>query len=169
MTLEEMRARQKDERDLVVGLGTLRAFLDARGLSYKNDSPLRSRIGEVKAACEAWFEGQPDLDPTRLVFLDETWTSINMTRTRGRSSRGARLRSPVLHGHGKTTTFVADLRLSGIAAPFELDGPINRDVFQTYVERVLVSELAPGDIAVMDNLGSRKGSAVRAAIGAAGA
>ena len=123
----------------------------------------------MKAAREAWFEGQPDLDPARLVFLDETWTSTKMARTRGRSPRGERLRSPVPHGHWKTTTFVAGLRLSGIAAPLVLDGPINRDAFQTYVERVLVPELAPGDVVVMDNLGSHKGPAVRAAIEAAGA
>lgn len=71
--------------------------------------------------------------------------------------------------HWKTTTFVAGLRLSGIAAPFVLDGPINRNAFQTHVARVLVPELAPGDIVVMDNLGSHKGPAVRAAIEAAGA
>ncbi|KQO93854.1 transposase [Methylobacterium sp. Leaf92] len=124
---------------------------------------------DVKAAREAWFEGQPDLDPARLVFLDETWTATNMARTRGRAPRGERLRSGVPHGHWKTTTFVAGLRLSGIAAPFVLKGPINRDAFQTYVERVLVPELVPGDIVVMDNLGSHKGPAVRAAIEAAGA
>jgi transposase len=124
---------------------------------------------DVKAAREAWFEGQLDLDPARLVFLDETWTSTNMARTRGRSPRGERLRSPVPHGHWKTTTFVAGLRLSGIAAPFVLDGPINRDAFQAYVDQVLVPELTPGDIVVMDNLSSHKGPAVRAAIEAAGA
>lgn len=123
----------------------------------------------MKAAREAWFESQPDLDPSRLVFLDETWTATNMARTRGRAPRGERLRSPVPHGHWKTTTLVAGLRLSGIAAPFVLDGPINRDVFKAYVERVLVPELTPGDIVVMDNLGSHKGPAVRAAIEAAGA
>lgn len=123
----------------------------------------------MKAAREAWFEDQPDLDPTRLVFLDETWTSTNMARLRGRSPRGERLRSPVPHGHWKTTTFVAGLRLSGIAAPFVLDGPINRETFQAYVERVLVPELSPGDIVVMDNLGSHKGPAVRTAIEAVGA
>jgi transposase len=123
----------------------------------------------VKAARAAWFEGQLDLDPARLVFLDETWTSTNMARLRGRSPRGERLRSPVPHGHWKTTTFVAGLRLSGITAPFVLDGPINREAFQAYVARVLVPELAPGDIVVMDNLGSHKGPAVRAAIEMAGA
>ena len=92
-----------------------------------------------------------------------------MGATHGRSPRGTRLRSPVPHGHWKTTTFVAGLRLSGIAAPFVLDGPINRDAFQIYVDRVLVPELTPGDVVVMDNLGSHKGPAVRAAIEAAGA
>ncbi|MGU3541016.1 IS630 family transposase [Methylobacterium sp. A54F] len=171
ITLDEMRARLKDEHDLTVGMGTLWAFLDARGLTYKKKTAHATEQDrpDVKAAREAWFEGQPDLDPARLVFLDETWTSTNMARTRGRCPRGQRLRSPVPHGHWKTTTFVAGLRLSGIAAPFVLDGPINRDAFQTYVERVLVPELAPGDVVVMDNLGSHKGPAVRAAIEAAGA
>lgn len=92
-----------------------------------------------------------------------------MARLRGRCARGERLRSAIPHGHWKTTTFVAGLRLDGIAAPFVLDGPINRETFQAYVDQVLVPELRPGDIIVMDNLGSHKGSAVRAAIEAAGA
>ena len=64
---------------------------------------------------------------------------------------------------------MAGLRLSGIAAPFVLDGPVNRDAFQAYVERILVPELTPGDIVVMDNLPSHKGPAVQAAIETAGA
>jgi len=92
-----------------------------------------------------------------------------MARRRGRALRGQRLRSAVPHGHWKTTTFVAGLRLSGLVAPMVLDGPINREAFQAYVDQVLVPELAPGDIVVMDNLGSHKGPAVRQAIEAAGA
>ncbi len=111
----------------------------------------------MRAAREAWFEDQPGLDPARLIFIDETWTATNMARTHGRCLRGQRLRSPVPHGHWKTTTLVAGLRLTGMAAPFVLDGPINRDAFQAYVEQVLVPELNPGDIVVMDNLGSHKG------------
>jgi transposase len=117
----------------------------------------------------AWFEGQPDLDPDRLVFIDVTWASTKMARTHGRAPRGERLRSPVPHGHWKTTTFVAGLRNSGIVAPMVLDGPINGATFQAYIEQVLVPELKCGDIVVMDNLGSHKGAAVRAAIEAAGA
>jgi transposase len=117
----------------------------------------------------AWFEGQPDLEPERLVFVDETWASTKMARTHGRARRGARLRAAVPHGHWKTTTFVAGLRSSGMVAPMVLDGPINGAAFQAYVEQVLVPELQPGDTVILDNLGSHKGPGVRAAIEAAGA
>lgn len=73
------------------------------------------------------------------------------------------------HGHWKTTTFVAGLRLTGIIAPMVLDGPINGRSFQTYVDRVLMPDLRPGNIVIMDNLGSHKGPGVQAAIEAAGA
>jgi transposase len=116
-----------------------------------------------------WFDDQLDLDPERLVFIDETWASTNMARLRGRTRKGERLRAGVPYGHWKTTTFVAGLRLSGMVAPMVLDGPINRIAFQAYVEQVLVPELRPGDIVVMDNLSSHKGSAVRQAIEAVGA
>jgi hypothetical protein len=76
-----------------------------------------------------------------------------MTRRYGRCPRGERLRVGVPHGHWKTTTFVAGLRLAGIAAPFVLDGPINRTAFETYVSQVLVPELKPGDIVIMDMCG----------------
>ncbi len=89
--------------------------------------------------------------------------------THGRCARGERLRAGVPHGHWKTTTFVAGLRIDGIAAPFVLDGPINRNAFEIYVAKVLVPELKPGDIVVMDNLSSHKGPAIRAMIAAAGA
>jgi transposase len=92
-----------------------------------------------------------------------------MARRCGRAPRGERLRVGVPHGHWKTTTFVAGLRLQGIVAPFVLDGPINRDAFETYVARVLVPELTPGDIVVMDNLSSHKGPRVGEMIRAAGA
>jgi transposase len=92
-----------------------------------------------------------------------------MARLRGRAPRGERLRASLPHGHWRTTTFVAGLRLDGIAAPMVIDGPINGEIFRVYVERVLVPTLRPGDIVVMDNLGSHKGAAVRAAIEAAGA
>jgi transposase len=118
---------------------------------------------------QAWFDGQTDLDPERLVFIDETWASTNMTRTHGRSPRGERLRMAVPHGHWKTTTLVAGLGSGGVVAPWVLDGPINGDAFVTYVGKVLVPELKRGDIVIMDNLSSHKRPQVRALIQAAGA
>jgi transposase len=92
-----------------------------------------------------------------------------MTRMLGRAPRGERLRAAVPQAHWKTTTFVAGLRSSGMVAPMVLDGPINGAAFQAYVEQVLVPVLKPGDTVIMDNLGSHKGPAVRAAIERAGA
>jgi transposase len=92
-----------------------------------------------------------------------------MARTRGRAPRGKRLRASIPHGHWKTTTFIAGLRLSGMVAPMVLDGPINGLAFQAYVDQVLAPELREGDVVVMDNLGSHKGAGARSAIEAAGA
>lgn len=117
----------------------------------------------------AWFEGQIDLDPERLVFVDETWASTNMARRYGRCPRGERLRMSVPHGHWKTTTVIAGLRSSGIVAPFVIDCAVDRDVFETWIEQVLVPELRAGDIVVMDNLSSHKGPRVQALIQTAGA
>ena len=92
-----------------------------------------------------------------------------MARTHGRAPRGERVRAAIPHGHWQTTTFVAGLLTSGMVAPMVRDGPINGELFQTYVEQVLVPDLLPGDIVVMDNLGSHKGAGVRTTIEAAGA
>jgi transposase len=92
-----------------------------------------------------------------------------MTRTHGRAPRGERLVAAVPHGHWKTMTFVAGLRRSGIIAPCVFDGPINGALFLAWVQQFLVPTLRPGDIVVLDNLGSHKAPAVRRAIRAAGA
>jgi transposase len=92
-----------------------------------------------------------------------------MARLSGRAPKGERLRAGVPHGHWRTTTFVAGLRLSGIDAPMLIDGAINGESFLAYVRRVLVPTLRNGDVVIMDNLGSHKGAAVRATIEAAGA
>jgi transposase len=84
-----------------------------------------------------------------------------MARLRGRAPRGERLRAAIPHGHWRTTTFVAGLRLSGIDAPRVIDGPINGESFLAYVRQVLVPTLSHGDVVIMDNLGSHKGAAVR--------
>jgi transposase len=124
---------------------------------------------DVAARRQAWFDAQPDLDPEDLVFIDETGASTKMARLRGRAPRGQRCRAPIPHGHWKTITFVAALRLCGLTAPMVLDGPMNGPAFLAYVEQVLVPTLRPGQIVVMDNLPAHKVAGVRAAIQAAGA
>jgi transposase len=109
------------------------------------------------------------MDPSRLVFIDETWAKTNMTRQRGRCLRGRRLLAKVPFGRWRTTTLVAALRCDQIIAPMVLDRPIDGLWFLAYVEQVLVPELRPGDIVVMDNLGSHKSPKIDAAIRAAGA
>ena len=93
----------------------------------------------------------------------------NMAPLRGWAPRGARLPIKVPHGRWKTMTFVAALRHDRISAPWLLDGPIDGDTFTIYVEKVLLPTLKPGDVIVMDNLGSHKGKAVRRLIRSVGA
>ena len=116
-----------------------------------------------------WQRHQAAVDPRRLVFVDETWAKTNMAPLRGWAPKGARLPVTAPFRSARTLTFVAALRHDRIEAPCVLDGPVNSESFRAWVERFLVPTLAPGDIVVLDNLGSHKGRAVRAAIRAAGA
>ena len=116
-----------------------------------------------------WKAHQGKFDPRRLVFIDETSAKTNMTRSHGRCAKGRRLVAKVPHGRWRTLTFLAALRHDRIDAPCVLDGPINGLSFRAYVEQFLVPTLAPGDIVIMDNLGSHKGQLVRRAIRTAGA
>ena len=100
-----------------------------------------------------------------------------MAPLRGWGKRGHRLQAKAPFGHWNTMTpdqvrgrlFLAALRHDRIDAPWVFDGPVNAEVFRTYVEKVLVPTLHPGDIVILDNLGSHKAPAIRAAIRAAGA
>jgi transposase len=92
-----------------------------------------------------------------------------MTRRFGRCARGERLVAAVPHGHWKTSTFVAALRLSGLTAPLVVDRAMNGDIFRAYVEQFLAPTLGPGDIVILDNLGAHKVAGIREAIEARGA
>jgi transposase len=92
-----------------------------------------------------------------------------MAPLRGWAPRGQRLKAKVPHGRWKTMTFLAALRHDRVEAPWLIDGPINGERFRLYVEKVLVPTLKPGDIVILDNLGSHRGKAVRRAIRSAGA
>ena len=124
---------------------------------------------DVARRREQWAERQDQIDPERLVFIDETSTKTNMEPLRGWSPLGARLVAKVPNSHWKTSTFIAALRCDRIEAPWLLDGPVNAAAFKTYVEKVLAPTLRPGDLVIMDNLSSHKGKAIRQAIRKAGA
>ena len=116
-----------------------------------------------------WVAYQHRIEASRLVFIDETWTKTNMAPLRGWGPCGQRLHAKAPHGRWKTMTFLAALRHDRIEAPWLLPGPINGEAFRLYIDKVLLPTLSPGDIVVMDNLGSHKGRAVRQAIRSAGA
>jgi hypothetical protein len=97
----------------------------------------------VQAARQEWRASQPTLDVTKLAFLDETGASTNMTRTHGRAPKGQRCIASVPHGHWKTTTFVAGLRVNELTAPLVLDGPMDGKAFVAYVKKCLCPTLSP--------------------------
>jgi transposase len=169
ITLAEIRACLA-QRGVAVGMGTLWRFFDRHKITLKKSAHADAQgRPDVVMQRAAWFESQPDLDPSTLVFIDETGADTKMARRHGRAPRGQRLRSSVPHGHWKTTTFVGGLRLTGMTAPMVLDGPMTGDWFLAYVEQVLVPTLRPGDVVILDNLPAHKNAAARRAIQAAGA
>jgi len=105
---------------------------------------------------DAWKRRQPQQDARRLIFVDETWTKTNLTRLRGRAPVGERLVEATPHGHWQTTTLIAALGIEGVRCSTVVDGAVNGDVFEAFVEQVLVPQLRPGDLVVMDNLSSHK-------------
>ena len=127
---------------------------------------------DIKHAREEWTEvRQPRmrLEPHRLIFLDETGATTKMTRLRGRCPKGRRLLAKAPFGHWKTQTFIAGLRCDALTAPFVIDAPMDRRIFETYVETQLAPTLKPGDIVICDNLPAHKSAAAEQAIRAKGA
>lgn len=104
-----------------------------------------------------------------MIFIDETWAKTNMTRLRGRAFRGERLVDKTPHGHWKTTTLIAALGIGGVRCSMVVDGAVNADIFESFVEHVLVPELCSGDVVIMDNLSSHKRARTRELIEATGA
>jgi transposase len=123
-------------------------------------------VAEKRAA---WKKNQSTRPEGRLIFIDETWAKTNMVRLRGRALIGQRLRAKVPQGHWKTTTLIAALCAGGINCSTVVDGAINADVFEAFVKQVLVPQLRPGDVVILDNLSSHKRAGIRKLIENAGA
>ncbi len=127
---------------------------------------------DVRAKRREWItRRQPRMrqEPQRLVFIDETGTTTKMTRLRGRSKRGDRLHADAPFGHWKTQTFVAGLRHDGLTAPWVIDGPMNREMFELYVETQLAPTLERGDVVILDNLAAHKSDRAKAVLRRRGA
>jgi transposase len=123
----------------------------------------------LKAERVAWREEFAGIDPSRLVFVDETGASTAMDRTHGRAPSGVRVDGPVPHGHWKVVTLTAAVRLGGVGACLAFDGATDAATFETYVERCLAPTLKPGDVVVMDNLACHKTAEAARLVAAAGA
>ncbi|MFZ2101206.1 MAG: IS630 family transposase [Oricola sp.] len=163
----------KDElaaRGVKVSHDTVWKFLRREGLRFKKTLfALEQARADIARRRRRWRSFQADLDPRRLVFIDETWIKTNMAPLRGWGQKGRRLRGFAPHGHWRTLTFLGALRCDRLTAPCVFDGPINGQCFRAWVDQQLVPVLQPGDIVVMDNLGSHKSADVRRMIRAAGA
>lgn len=123
----------------------------------------------MAAARVAWRSEQPQWDPQRLVFIDETALNTKMARLYGRSPIGRRCLGRVPHGHWQTSTFIAALRWDRIDAPFLIEGAANGEVFAAYVAQVLCPELLEGDVVILDNLCIHKTPTIAKLITAQGA
>ena len=152
---------------------TLSKFLIGCGLSFKKTlrASEQDRPDLIKARAEWKDARQPIMRQQRgrLVFIDETGTNTKMTRPRGRSLRGCRLNSKAPFGHWGTQTFVAGLKCDGLIAPWVIDAPMNRAIFETYIETQLAPALKSGDVVIMDNLSSHKSQRAETIIRAKGA
>ena len=158
------------ERGVVASHVSVWRLLRDAGFSFKKTlfatEQDRPRIARRRAQ---WKKYQGRIDPARLVFIDETWTKTNMTPIRGWSPRGHKLVAKAPQGKWRTLTLIAALRYDRIDAPCVFDGPVNGVSFLAYIEQFLLPTLKPGDVVIMDNLGSHKSQAVRQAIRTAGA
>ena len=141
-------------------------FFRRHKISFKKKSlrAAEQERADMARARRRWMREQGMFDPARLVFLDETATSTNMVRLRGRCPRGRRLIDHVPHGHWKTITFIAGLRNRAMVAPLVLDGPMNATTFVTYLKECVIPELKRGDVVMMDGLPVHRVAAVREVI-----
>jgi len=170
LTILELREKIRERHGVGFGHATIWRFLARHKITRKKKTGHASEQEreDVAEAREAWFEGQLDLDPSKLVFLDETAVSTNMARRFGWAPRGQRCRMSVPFGW-KTKTLVAALRWDRIDAPMTIDGALDGASFLAYVEQVLAPTLSAGETVLMDNVRTHKVAGVKEAIEAKGA
>jgi len=123
----------------------------------------------IQALRRKFIELAKSLDPHRLVFIDEAGSNIAMTRAYARAPRGERARGVVPRNAGTVTTMIGALDMMGVRAMMTIEGATDAEVFETFLERLLLRKLKPGDIVVLDNVGAHRTAEVRRLIHGAGA
>jgi transposase len=147
-------------RGVRVSHDTVWRFLRRQGRSFKKTAfASEQHRPDVARRRRRWQRAIEHLDPERLVFIDETWIKTNMAPVRGWGIKGERLKGFAPDGRWRTLTFLAALRADALTAPCVVEGPIDGVVFRAYVEQFLLPVLRPGDIVVLDNLGSHRARA----------
>jgi transposase len=160
ITMPALAARLLDEHGVVVAPAMLSRFLCRRGFTYKRQlMAAECARADVRDERRVWHaHGQPRMcqEPHRLVFLDETYVNTKMTRLRGHSRKGQRLRMSATFGPWKTQTFLAGLPCNELSAPWVIDGPITRLAFEAYIGTQLAPTLRSGNVVILDNLAVHK-------------
>lgn len=144
---------------------------EAAGTASKKKSLRAQELQDpaVQAERDAWQKRTADLDPSRLVFVDQSNARTDLTRMYGRAPRGERVVGYVPHRHWQATTMLGVLRHDGTRACATYEGGTDLAVMQTYIECQLRLLIHPGDIVVLDRLAAHKSPKVVAAIEALGA
>ena len=173
ITMPELAVRLLEEHGVVAAPATLSRLLCRHGFNYKKaQMAAECARADIREERRVWTgRRQPRMrqQPSRLVFLDETSVNTKMTRLRGRSRKGQRLRTAAPFGPWKTHTFIAGLRCHELSAPWVIDGPITRRAFETYIETQRAPTLAKGDVVILDNLAVHKSAKAAACLKQRGA
>ena len=149
LTLRGLQRKLAD-KGIKVSYGAIWRFVHAEGLSFKKTAlASEQNRPDVARRRRQWKKYQGRVDPSRLIFIDETWAKTNMAPLRGWTPRGERLTGRAPHGRWRTQTFLAGLRNDRLTAPCVFDGPINGERFLAYVTQVLVPTLSSGDIVII--------------------
>lgn len=165
-TLEEHCKLWEAETDVKVSISTMsRAILRLQWTRKKKTLEASERKEEER---REWQEKAKELDVHKLRIIDETGSNIALTRLSARAPKGQRARGSIVSKRGKNVTLITDLSLRGLGESILIEGAANGDLFQAYVEHILVPTLKPGEIVIMDNLSIHTGKKVRALIEAQG-
>lgn len=171
-TLAELQEQFRQKTGLQVSTGTLSLALKKLGLSRKKKTfhaTERTNDPDIIEERAEFRQEMPKMDTQHIVFIDETGTNLGMAREYGWAPEGCRAEGHRPFNPGQNITLIGGLNSCGIVAPLMFPGSLDGNVFKTYVEQILVPELRPGDIVLLDNLSSHKVSGIKDILARAGA